>query len=212
MAKLDFRQRDDRMERAFRVNAMPMNSTLMPEDVDAVALHKSVAYIVSEPAPRENAVAIARTMLRLGHALLDAGGLAIKCESSGIGHSRSGWSLLTDATEASSDADSLSTLHSLFVAAPIRKDEELYTCGMHLLGYPDAIALVDDDTEGAHLLSSFLLYLLQESVAHPIAEGHTFRPSEGSTRYRLQHEPCRLYEPDRFFFNPYGMWRLSPAS
>jgi hypothetical protein len=212
IAKLDFRGRDARMSDAFRVNALPMNSTLTPGDVAAVAQHGSVTYALSESVLPETAIATARQMLRVGRALLDAGGVAIKCESSGIGHSRSGWTRLAEATEASSDAACLTTLYSVFVAAPIRDGDDLYSCGMHLLGYPDAIALVDDDTKGAYLLNSFLVYLLQESRARAIASGHTFRPSEESPRYRIHHEPCRLYEPDRFLFNPYGMWRLSPAS
>jgi hypothetical protein len=138
--------------------------------VEAVARHRSVAYVVGPPSSRENAVVIARQMLRFGRALLEAGGLAIKCESSGIGHSKNGWRRLTKSMEGSSDEDSLPTLYSMFVAAPIGVDGELHTCGMHLLGRPDAVATVDDVSEGAYLLESFLLYLLQESEAHPLAD------------------------------------------
>src|SRR3954471_12784719 len=68
IAKLDFRGHDDRMSAAFRVNALPINSTLTPEDVEGVAEHRSVAYALSEPASRETATATARQMLRIGRA------------------------------------------------------------------------------------------------------------------------------------------------
>jgi hypothetical protein len=211
LAKLDFRAgRNDRMEGSFEVNALPQNATLPPGDVRAVAAHVSVAYLVSAPLLREDTVRIASEMVRLGRAVLDAGGIAIKCESSGLGHSKAGWARLSE--KLATGKDVLWDLHSAFVAYPMRDGDDLYTCGMHLLGYPDAIALVENDGEGAYLLKWFTLYLLDEAAQHPVASGHTFRPAEGAPRYRIQLEDCRLYEPDRFFFNPYGMWRLSPAS
>jgi len=85
--------------------------------------------------------------------------------------------------------------------------EQVYSCGMHNLGYPDAIIDAGASENPVELLRVFSYYLFSERPA--VATGETFRASEHAPRYRLSLEPCELYDSDDIFHNPYGMWRLT---
>jgi hypothetical protein len=158
----------------------------LPQDVlDHIAHHTFVLYI-SMPAGSLDTV---RQLMWIGCHVGDAGGLAIKVESSGIAHTISKWrELAQDETPAA--------LYRAYVVL-VHRDDTHYSCGMHNLGYREAIAD----------LEAFLGYTLLE---HPTLEdGHTFSRGPNTTRCRLRSEPCTLYPDDWLFWNPYGMWHLS---
>jgi hypothetical protein len=124
-------------------------------------------------------------MIEVGRALLDAGGLAIKCDSSGIAHSADRWR-------------APGPLFDAFVRLPIiNETEELYSVGMHLLGLPDGIVELKDfdgDIRAAtRVLEEFL---------------RTQAPVSG---FVATPEPCTGYEPDEFFWNRWGRFRLRRA-
>ncbi len=82
-----------------------------------------------------------------------------------------------------------------------------YSCGMHNLGYRDALVKGKlSANQAAAILQSFLLYTLIEKPT--IKDGHTFSESATAPHYRLQSMGCTTYPKGHSFFNPYGMWRL----
>jgi hypothetical protein len=59
--------------------------------------------------------------------------------------------------------------------------------------------------EAVLLVEVFGNYLLAESQ---VADGHTFRVTEGGRRWQLSHTRCERYSEGDAYFNPWGYWRL----
>jgi hypothetical protein len=127
----EFRPHDPKLARAFKTGAMTWRS-LTDQELARIAGHTTVLYVLSKNFTPAGAAGTAQSMLSLGRQLLDAGGFAIKCESSGIAHPPAVWSALADR------AASWGSLFRGYVLYPIGS-ADLYTCGMHLLGVPDLI-------------------------------------------------------------------------
>lgn len=213
----EWSDRDERMAQAFEASALRIDPTLKAEDLASIANHAKVLYVLSKNFTAREGTAVSRSFLRLGGRLLEAGGVALKCESTGIAHGRSRW--LDLAREAESDG-CWSALLRAFVQLPIQNGDDLYSCGMHLLGKPDLIVSetllreAHDSTEGqgweaVELFGVFALYLLSECREGQFASGHTFSVSGEAPRYRVFWEECTGYDENEFFFNPFGRWRFA---
>lgn len=206
-----------RMPAAFQASACRWDPSLTDDDLAGIARHTRVLYILSPNFTAGEAPAVSREFLNLGCQLLEAGALAMKCESSGIAHGRKRWN------ELASEADGRglwSTLLRAYVQLPIHCEGDFYTCGMHLLGQPDLIVfgeLLNDSREATgdqgwmavHLFGVFAQYLLAECKPGQFASGHTFSPDAESPRFRVVWEACTGYDEDDLFFNPFGRWRFA---
>jgi hypothetical protein len=200
---------DGRMSRAFQASAAGHNRSLGADDLAAIAGHTEVLYLLSRNFTAQEAAEVSTSFLHLGSRLLEeAEAVAMKCESSGIAHSRARW---RDLAAASSTAPWLALLRA-YVQMPILGGDEYKSCGLHLLGQPDLIvsrSLVSDADGVVNLFLAFALYLLSECPAGKFAPGHTFRADTDSPRYRVMWEACAGYAEDDFFFNPFGRWRFA---
>lgn len=218
---LEHAGRDERLVQAFRTANACVGPSLEETDFEQIAQHQTLTFLVSPNYTSEQAPLIAHTWMRAGAQLLAAGGTAIKCESSGVGHSRERWLELADeAGEEPEDTASFwKSLFRAYVQFPIASDMDFYTCGMHLLGSPDAIIskslLRDaaatgkrDDDAAAYLFYMFCLYVLIKCGNTGFVHGHTFQPDQDWPRMRLVWEECDGYEIDDLFFNPFGRWRF----
>jgi hypothetical protein len=137
-------------------------------------------------------------MMRAAHALVEAGGLGVKVDSTGIAHGPAYWFDLCD------KLDQL-TAHRALVVYVMGKDD-VFSCGMHNFGLPDAMTSARDKAAAADMLRTFTRYLLEQA---PVFEdGHTFSVREGKPVYRVRKVPARDYGPHSLFNNPYGAWRL----
>lgn len=193
----EFRGPDPRMKAAFQASACRLRPSLTPADFRSIEAHRGVLYVLSDPFGRSGAEAAATRMVEVGRALLDAGGLAVKCDSSGIAHSADRWR-------------APGPLFDAFVRLPIiNETEELYSVGMHLLGRPDGIVeLKDFDGDirgGTRVLEEFLRSLPAGETVHEA----TFK--SGERRFLAGRESCTGYEPDEFFWNRWGRFRLRPG-
>jgi hypothetical protein len=191
MMLLEVRGHDKRLRRAFEIAGAGLLSQEILAGVDA---HTSILYLFDEGGSRSTA----QRLLRFGRALLDAGGLAIKVESSGVAHSAANWRRLELAS-----ANPLA-LYEAFVVM-VSSDLSTWSCGMHHLGLPDAISAGPREEVNA-LLTRFLHYLALEEPH--LEEGSLFSIENGPY-YRLAREDCTMYPPDDLFHNPYGLWRLT---
>lgn len=198
-------ERDSRMPAAFRASACRVNPSFSEHDYAGIERHGSVVYVLGRSFGAAAALDEARRMLTLGGRLLRAGGVAMKCESAGIAHGRARW------LELSRDEDVEALFHA-FVRYPIGGEADFYSCGLHLLGRPDLIvsraASQDEPAAAVDLFRSLALYLLTECPPKRFASGHGFRRDPESLRYVVRWEPCRGYDEDDFFFNPYGRYRF----
>lgn len=163
-------------------------------DIDS---HRTVAYLVAPGGSREAADA----MMRAGAALIDAGGLGVKVDSTGIAHAPAYWIDMSEQLH-------LLTAHRALVVYVAGAD--VYSCGMHNFGLPEAITSSGDKTQAADMLRFFTRYLLEYAPA--LEDGHTFSVSEGKQMYRVERTAAIDYGEGSLFNNPYGAWRLTPLA
>jgi hypothetical protein len=159
--------------------------------------HVSVVYLAGPGGSRVAADA----MMRAGAALIDSGGLGVKVDSTGIAHAPAYWTDMCDQLEQL-------TAHRALVVYVAGAD--VYSCGMHNFGLPEAITGGGDKTQAADMLRFFTRYLLEH--APELADGHTFSVSEGKPVYRVEKVAAIDYGEGSLFNNPYGAWRLSPVA
>lgn len=191
--ELEFHRQDPAMERAFGAAGPHWRDT--PE-MDAIARHCSVVYLIG----RGGTSNAAESMIRAAAALLAAGGMGVKVESSGVAHSPRQWHALAANLDSFSAHDAL----VMYVAGG-----EIYSCGMHLLGLPDAITVGTDLAADAELLRVFTRYLYRETPV--LRDGQTFAADAASPVYQVRRDRGIVYPADSLFTNPYGYWRLEPA-
>jgi len=194
--ELVFQDADPALTEAFRAAGPHWVKTEAMADVGD---HASVVYLVGTGGARQAAEA----MMRAGAALIDAGGLGVKVESTGIAHAPAYW------TDLCEQLDALTAHRALVVFLTGR---EVYSCGMHNFGLPEAIVspVGKDKGAAADLLRTFTHYLFAQA---PLFEdGHTFSVNEGAPVYRVRTAPAIDYGPDSLFNNPYGAWRLEAVA
>lgn len=188
---------------SFLASESRLHPSLTDEEKQAIESHTHVLYLLSPNYTAGEATPTCARYLNLAARLLDKGGAAgMKCESSGLAHGKQRW--LQVAADQS--------LVGAYVQLPIGDANDLWTCGMHLLGRTDIIigrAVLEDEWETARHLDIFATYLAEE-CPH-FHSGHTFQCDVESPRLRAVWEPCDRYEPDEFFNNPFGRLRLELA-
>jgi hypothetical protein len=175
-------------------------SSLGKEDLTAIAAHTYTVYLKTAG----GTVEAARGIMAAAGAVLRAGGIAVKVESASVAHSARQW------MDLASRGDREALYRAFVVLVGSRAARQFYSCGMHNLGYPDALVAGDDPDAAASLLQTFLSYLLLEDPA--LASGHTFSTSAKAPHYRLTLEPCTIFQPDNLFHNPFGVWHLLPLA
>src|SRR5207237_6347714 len=126
----------------------------------ALEAHRHIVYVIGEGESPDSA----RLMLRIGRGLLDAGGVGVKVESSGVAHGALAWRALAD------DASDVA-LYRAFVTL-IESDQGVYSCGMHAMGMRDAFVVGREDQAGAPVAEGFLLYTLLDRPR--LSDGETF--------------------------------------
>jgi hypothetical protein len=221
----EFTVQDPHMVRSFVHSASPLDTCLEDADMQQIPQHAMVLYVLSKNFTAAQGPAECQRFLSLGTRLLAKGGIAMKCDSSGIAHGRVHWVKLANDVAAGVDTASTAYWYALlraFVQWPIQSQSDLFTCGMHLLGQPDLIVseqvllpyLSDANLLGAaavDLFGSFAMYLLSECPAGKFTSGSTFRADQDSPRLRVLWEGCSGYDDDEYFFNPFGRWRFTLA-
>lgn len=138
-------------------------------------------------------------------ALRAAGGIAVKVQDSGLSH---GWERWEGQLRSEMPAG---LFRLLVVQVRDQQDARLSSFGMKQFGLPDA-SVPDEggDVEAAWSLFEFNIYLRNEQPR--MEDGHTFsRVTKGAVRYRLKHNPDRRYPEGHPYFNPHGIWELTPA-
>jgi hypothetical protein len=191
----EFCERDVRMRLSFSVAGM--TTGMSAQDLDVVEGHRFVVYISGVTGNPGQAAQIAEAAT----AILKAGGLGIKVESTGKAFSKERWLDQMAVTEPQ-------RLYDMFVLDSITdKDGTVFSCGMHNLGLKETIVSNEDFQEAARLIRVFGCYQFLE---HPvILENQTFQVDRSAPLFRITSEPHPPYATDDTFHNPYGMWRLT---
>lgn len=206
---------DARMMDSFDVCYDRVFPTMSKNDWNAVRTHRAVAYVLSPPIRKAHAADISGQALLLIAALLRAGAIAAKGESAGIAHGRARWLELAERlVQAKKDGDTIAegaSLYRAWVKRPIFADDEesYYSCGMHLLGRPDAeIEASLDMADALEWMDLFGLYLVGDRPTRRLKDGEGFRLKDEGPRRIMRIRQCERYEEEEFKFNPYGYIRL----
>lgn len=185
---------DPNMSRAFYAAGPHWRGSV---EMQRIGSHESVVYLVGRGGSRD----AAQKLMQCGLGLLNAGGLGVKIESTGLAHSPDDW------RSYCGDFDSFTAHRALVVYLT---GAEVHSCGMHNLGLPDALTPGGKDQATAvELLRVFTWYLFAEGPV--INNGQTFSVAAGAPIYRITDHPGWDYGPDSLFTNPYGAWRLVPT-
>ena len=187
---------DPRMHASFMVGGQHWKDSA---EMARIAEHKRVVYIVEE---NGGSIEKAARLMHAAIGLLNAGGFGVKVESSGMAHTPDSW---RDFAKSIFLDKSLHASHVIYLTG-----DDCISCGMHILGYKDAIVAEEDAENPVELLQTFTHYMVMEKPV--LGDGHTFRTDSKAPRYRMTHEPCTQHDADSLFFNPFGMWRLRPVA
>lgn len=168
------------------------------KDFAALDHHTFTLYLTGPGGSLETA----RHIMDAAAALLWAGGIAVRVESSGAVHSVGQW--LNCVRHQESDLAALSDAFVLLT----QQDDLVYSCGMHNFGLRDAvISIKNAPEEPVRTLQTFLLYLMQENPE--LKDGTIFSTQPDLPHYRLKGLKCTNYPPGDLLYNPFGLWRLT---
>jgi len=189
-AEIEEYKNDPNVSQAFRQQSM---NRFSERELQEIEQHNMVIYVIC----KAGSIALAQQALLLGQALLKAGGLAIKIETSGLTHLRSDW--------LNFDAHNPIDIYKAFI--PIVSDQKLiYSCGMYQFGKADGCINLKVE-HASFILNQFLLYLLTESPT--LIEKQTFSVEESAEKLELYKKESRdFFDEDSLYFNQLGVWML----
>ena len=191
MFELEFDSRDERMPAAFAAAGPHWRET--PE-MARIGTHQAVIYLVGHGGAD---VDIAPWM-HAAQALLQAGGLGIRIESTGLAHAPQAWMTMCSQIY-------LFSPYRAFVLV-VTGTGEASSCGMHTFGMHDVRVIDDDAASASRTAGTFSWYLYTERP--DVREGQTFACDAASPGYRIARGPGADYPADSLFNNPYGTWEL----
>jgi hypothetical protein len=159
--------------------------------------HTYVIYITGLGGNVENA----ERMAFAAGAILKAGGIGVKVETTGKAFVKEKWVGYLDTFEQPN-------LYNMFVVDSIVTEEgTVYSCGMHNLGYKDTIVSGEAFQKAVNLIKIFGLYQIVDKPV--IKHLQTFRADMESPLFLIRDELNQPNKGDELFENPFGIWRLT---
>jgi len=189
--ELELQARDDRMLGAFKAVGPHWRNSGEMENIDS---HQSVAYLIAPGGSDERVHAIMMT----ARALLDAGGMGVKVESSGIAHSPEYWRHRCDSLK-------LWGAYKAFVVV-VAGSQQTHSCGMHAFGLRDVLISEEEASHATRVAREFSWYVFTERPI--IKNNQTFSTEDKAFTYRILESVGVDYGGDTLFPNPYGTWAL----
>lgn len=139
----------------------------------------------------------ALTMIRAGAAIVRAGGAGVFIDNSALSHGGGDWIELAD--DGGSDAVSFA-----FVSI-VCGEHEVWTMGMHVIGYPE-IVMRRSDTDGDEVID-VVRYVC--SGDKPIGDGHMLIDDQGGPRFQVSTTSSDESTAGSPMHNPFGRLRLT---
>jgi hypothetical protein len=145
-------------------------------------------------------LAAARQVMAAAAAVLATGGAGVFVDNSGIAHGATDWLTLCDDAEEGG-------VYWAFIST-VRSEEELYSIGMHILGFRDAIVpSTGNDEYDSRTLHSFLGFTAFSGAT--INDGDVVGDAVLPT-FHAHMQPDQRVPAGTAMFNPFGRWRLVP--
>lgn len=193
---IEIYEQDENMRTAFEELGM---GRLSEEELAAIDNHAFTIYLIG----KGGTIAAAQQIMDASQALLQAGGLGVKIETTGKAFNVATWEMLCNIED---DA----RLYDGFVIKLHAEGDVYYTCGMHNLGLRDAIVGAVDQQTAVYTLDAFSLYQVLEQPH--IRPGESFSPAPESPSFQINQEEDKRYPEDDIFYNKYGLWILQPIA
>jgi hypothetical protein len=182
-------ERDDEI-----VELFAGSGRMAPKEIKALKNHK-VKVFLSGPG---GSLEAARAFLAVGAAVIKAGGLGVMVDNCGNCHSPRDWLALAGDKQ-------MGGMYWAFVSVTA-SEEEVFSAGMHCLGFRDAeLPDPDDSQTSGMMMHEFLGYTYQSGAA--IVDGDPIGSPAGP-EFILRHVPCTRFPKNSPWYNPYGVWRL----
>jgi hypothetical protein len=150
---------------------------------------------------RGGSIESARGLMEAAAIVIETGGAGVFVDNSGLAHGATDWlTLCSDAEKGG--------VYWAFVGT-VRGNDVMYSVGMHVLGFRDAvIPATGDDEYDQRTLHSFLGYTAFSGAK--IGDGDMVGdPVLPTFRAHMQADDC--FPSDAPMFNSYGRWRLVPV-
>lgn len=192
---LEIYEHDDKLREAFEYAGMGRFSD---DELNQLDKHTFILYVIGAAGSTD----AAQKMMHVATALLEAGGLAVKVETAGKAFNVEQWKTLTN-------LDDPARFYDAFVTKLQVQDDVFYTCGMHNLGFKDAIVGAVGLEAASHTLDVFSIYQIVEQPE--IHTGEWFAVDEALPKFQLLEEKDTRYPKDDGFFNRHGLWIMRPA-
>ncbi len=190
--QLVINERDAQLAKAFEIAGQ---GTFTAEQLKRIESHTYTLYALS----KDVSIEACRDMLKVGKALIESGGYAVKVESAGLAHTGETWKQLAE-------SENLFDLYRAFVTL-VGANEYYYSCGMHNFGLEDTTVGRDlPPEEAASLMNCFNHWRLAENPT--LNDGETFSVSHDAPHYRLRKRRCERFREEDSFHNPFGIWHL----
>jgi hypothetical protein len=191
--RVQFLARHPRMLDAFLAAS---RGDLSPSLEQRIAAHQSAIYLRFAADFVEERF----RLLKYTELVRQLGGIAIKIESSGVGHSWDRWFQLLRSENA---------FDWYCAAVALLAEEDFYcSCGMHHFKLADAALEKQlDARESANVINKFNYWRMIEP--REPKSGEMFRLDDSVRLYQLELRPDGLNPPGDLFHNPYGRWHLS---
>ncbi len=142
----------------------------------------------------------ALTMMQAGAAIVRAGGAGVFIDNSGLAHGGSDWIDMTD--DGGPDAISFA------FASIVRGSQEVYTMGMHVMGFPDILMRSADIDEQGESIVEIIRYVC--GGGRPIGVGHLLADEHGP-RFQVVAITQDGLDPRSPMHNPFGRLKIASA-
>ena len=139
-----------------------------------------------------------RRVAAIGRTLRDAGGVAVRVETSGAASAWEPWLAQLD-----SGAPAQLVASAVVI---VNDGDAVFTCGMHCFDLPDAQVAASCIEGPLEWLDALCTFQLAEQPV--LGSGHTFAPNARAQRRKLERWPDHRHHPNDGRHNPFGLWRL----
>jgi hypothetical protein len=142
----------------------------------------------------------ALTMMQAGAAVVQAGGAGVFIDNCGLAHGGGDWINMTD--DGSPDAISFA------FASIVRGRQEVYTMGMHVMGFPDILMRSADIDEEGETIIELIRYVC--GGGRPIGVGHVLADERGP-RFQVVAVTNDDIDAECPMHNPFGRLKIVSA-
>ncbi|BAU54417.1 hypothetical protein [Mucilaginibacter gotjawali] len=192
--KFEIKEQDENMAESFE--RLGKTTGITTVGLSKIRNHNYVIYITGKTGSFNEAHQIALA----GAAILKAGGLGIRIDTTGKAFEQQKWlKYLINFVEAD--------LFEMFVTNSFIDERNIvFSRGMHNLGLKDILVCGEELQKAVDLINVFGYYqVFDKPVIH---QNEFFQPGLQSARYLITEEINQFYSDNKLFNNPFGMWKL----